>query len=94
MAGFTAAVTWSITGISPMNSTFSASSAGAAADAPSLDRAAFTFASAPWNVLPAFRAAPPMPACIASANVWKSIFPSDTIFETSADVTPSLSASS
>ena len=77
-----------------MNSTRSASNAGVAADAPSLDRAAFTFDNAPSNVFPAFSAAPPMPACIASANVWKSIFPFDTMSDTSPDVTPSLSANS
>ena len=89
MDGCRAAVTWSITGISPVNSTFNESSAGVATDAPSRDRAACTFARAPWKVSPPAWAAPPSPACMADANVAKSICPLLTMSETSADVTPS-----
>ena len=57
-------------------------------DAPRRDRAACTFFIAPENVSPDLSAAPPMPFSMAAANVAKSIFPLDTISDTSAEVRP------
>ena len=41
------------------------------------------------KVRPPAWAAPPSPACMASENVWKSIWPRETMSETSCVVTPS-----
>lgn len=82
--GDTAAVNASMSGMAWLNSPRSPLRTGVAAVSPSRLNAAFTFASAPVNVVPALCAAPPRPSCMASAKVWKSILPSETMSDTSA----------
>ena len=59
---------------------------GVASGSTILESAARTLAAAPWNVSPDALAESPRPSRIASENVWKSIWPFDTMSETSAVV--------
>ena len=82
--GFTAAVNESMSGMAWLNRPRRPLRTGVAAVSPSRLNAAFTLARAPANVVPALCAAPPNPSCMASAKVWKSILPSETMSDTSA----------
>ena len=82
--GVTAAVNVSMSGMAWLNRPRKPSRTGVAAVSPSRLNAAFTLARAPVNVVPADSAAPPRPSCMASAKVWKSILPSETMSDTSA----------
>ena len=77
-----------MTEVTPARTGFADSSAGDMNAAPRRPSAAFAFATAPGNVSPVRFAAPPIPASIAAANVAKSIWPLETILETSAEVFP------
>ena len=87
-AGLMTAVRPSINPVSPIRSGLAALSAGAMNAAPRRPSAARALASAPVNVSAPFSAEPPKPSFIASAKVWKSISPLETIFDTSAEVFP------
>ena len=67
---------------------------GFSSASPKRPTAAPVFFIAPSKVSPIAFAAPPIPVSIAAWNVSKSILPSETILETSAEVSPSWSASS
>ena len=76
----------STAGMAALNVLRNDSSASLPGPSPNRLRAAFTFAKAPLNVSPAANAAPPNPSCMASAKVWKSILPFETMSDTSSEV--------
>lgn len=92
-SGSNAVFTLSIAGVSTLNVSRNAFSAGVAAFWPTRDSAALTLAIAPEKVSPAASADPPRYLSNAVANVWKSTLPLETISDTSCVLTPSWSES-
>ena len=93
MTGFIRASIASKAAVTPLKPPAARLKNGPASVAPRRPAAAPMFRIAPCTVLPASSAAPPMPLRIARSNVAKSIWPLETMSETSADVLPSSSPS-